>query len=93
MVLEHFGIRTAPFAIIPARPPVDVVLSTKDDMIQRVIENSRHAAGLQRYPLFAKPMGEGTSKWIQCNKITKPENLKMTVGNIKRSIWQSRYPS
>ena len=83
MVLEHFGIRTAPFAIIPAHPPVDVVLSTKDHMIQRVIENSRHAVGLQQYPLFAKPIGEGTSKGIlQCNKITKPENLKTTVETL-----------
>ena len=83
MVLEHFGIRTAPFAIIPAHPPIDVILSTKDHMIQRVIENSRHAMGLQQYPLFAKPIGEGTSKGIlQCNKITKPEDLKMTLAKL-----------
>ena len=83
MVLEHFGIRTAPFAIIPAHPLVDDILSTKDHMIQRVVENSRHAVGLQQYPLFAKPIGEGTSKGIlQCNKITKPEDLKTTVGTL-----------
>ena len=83
MVLEHFGIRTAPFAIIPAHPPVDVVPSTKDHMIQRVIEYSRHAVGLQRFPLFAKPMGEGTSKGIlQCNKINRPEDLILTVEKL-----------
>ena len=83
MVLEHFGIRTAPFAIIPARPAIDVTPSTKDHMIQQVIDDSRHAVGLQQYPLFAKPIGEGTSKGIlQCNKITRPENLKMTVGTL-----------
>ena len=83
MVLEHFGIRTAPFAIIPAHPPVDVTMSTKDHMIQRIIENSRHAVSLQQYPLFAKPIGEGTSKGIlQCNKITKPENSKKTLGTL-----------
>ena len=83
MVLEHFGIRTAPFAIIPAHPPKDVILSSKNDMIQQVIENSRHAVSLQQYPLFAKPIGEGTSKGIlQCSKITNPENLKRTVGTL-----------
>lgn len=52
-------------------------------MIQRVIVNSRHAVGLQQYPLFAKPIGEGTSKGIlQCNKITRPEDLKTTVGTL-----------
>ena len=83
MVLEHFGIRTAPFAIIPAHLPIDVILSTKDHTIQRVLENSRHAVGLQQYPLFAKPIGEGTSKGIlQCNKITKPEDLQTTVATL-----------
>ena len=83
MVLEHFGIRTAPFAIIPAHPPIDAILSTKDHMIQRVIKNSCHAVGLQQYPLFAKPIGEGTSKGIlQCNKITKPEDLKRTLAEL-----------
>lgn len=52
-------------------------------MIQRVIDNSRHAVGLQQYPLFAKPIGEGISKGIlQCNKITRPEDLKTTVGTL-----------
>ena len=83
MVLEHFGIRTAPFAIVPAHLPIDVILSTKDHTIQRVLENSRHAVGLQQYPLFAKPIGEGTSKGIlQCNKITKPEDLQTTVATL-----------
>ena len=83
MELEHFGIRTAPFAIVPAHLPVDVVLPTKDHIIQRVIENSRHAVGLQQYPLFAKPIGEGTSKGIlQCNKITKPEHLRPNVETL-----------
>ena len=83
MVLEHFGIRTAPFAIIPAHLPIDVILSTKDHTIQRVLENSRHAVGLQQYPLFAKPIGEGTSKGIlQCNKITKPEDLQTTIATL-----------
>lgn len=38
---------------------------------------------LQQYPLFAKPIGEGTSKGIlQCNKITRPEDLRTTVGTL-----------
>ena len=86
MVLEHFGIRTAPFAIIPAHHQVDAIPSTKDLVIQRVIKESRHAVGLQLYPLFAKPIGEGTSKGIfQCNKITKSEDLTSTLDQLSIS--------
>ena len=60
-------------------------------MIQRVIDNPRHAVGLQQYPLFAKPIGEGTSKGIlQCNKSTGPEDLKTTVGTL-RVLYGNQY--
>lgn len=84
MVLEHFGLRTAPFAIIPPQTQIDVTAQTKDDTIQRAIEDSHHAVRLTQYPLFARPIGECTSKGIfQCNKITKPEDLALTVDKLR----------
>ncbi|CAD6564956.1 MAG: hypothetical protein ASARMPREDX12_004531 [Alectoria sarmentosa] len=83
MVLQHLGIHTAPFAIIPTGPTNDVTFPNRDLMIERAIENSRHVEGLQQYPLFAKPIGEGTSKGIlPCSKITKPEDLALTVEKL-----------
>lgn len=83
MVLQHLGIRTAPFAIIPARPAMNSTSPTQDLMMQRAIEKVHHVVGLQQYPLFAKPVGEGTSKGIlSCSKITNPEALALTVDRL-----------
>lgn len=84
MVLEHFGLRTAPFAIIPPQTQIDVTSPTKDDTIQRALEDSHHAVSLTQYPLFAKPIGECTLKGIfLCNKIIKAEDLALTVDKLR----------
>lgn len=40
------------------------------------IESSPHGPELRKYPLFAKPIGEGTSKGIlNASKIKRPDDL------------------
>ena len=63
MILERFGIATAPFAIISRDPQASLGVRTTE-RVQLAIENSRHGTDLQKYPLFAKPVGQGTSKGI-----------------------------
>ena len=83
MVLQHLGIRTAPFDIIPAGLVTDSAWPTQDIMVQRVIEKSRDVVGLRKYPLFAKPIGEDTAKGIlQCSQITEPEASAPTVDKL-----------
>ena len=83
MVLQHLGIRTAPFAIIPTDSATDVTSPSRDRIIQSAIENSRHAAALQQYPLFVKPIGEGTSKGIlPCCKINEVQDLAPTIATL-----------
>ena len=70
-------IETAPFAIIPDKPRMKSELPTR---VQHAIECSRHAAALQEYPLFAKPVGEGISKGIlTSSKIKRPKDLAPTI--------------
>ncbi|KAI9367750.1 hypothetical protein BJX61DRAFT_547193 [Aspergillus egyptiacus] len=59
IILEHFGIPTAPFAIIPASWP-----DNDDASLTQLIENSPYAQALKEYPLFIKPACEGSSKGI-----------------------------
>lgn len=83
MVLQHLGIHTSPFAIIPTGPATEVTSPTRDPIRERAIENSRHVESLQQYPLFAKPIGESTSKGtLPCSKIAKPEDLALTVERL-----------
>lgn len=54
------------------------------DRVQHAIESSRHAAALQEYPLFAKPVGEGTSKGIlTSSKIKRPKDLAPTIDELE----------
>ncbi len=63
MILEHFGIATASFAIISKDPQASLGADTTE-RIKLAMEASRHGPDLRKYPLFAKPIGEGTSKGI-----------------------------
>ena len=79
IILNHFVIETAPFTIIPSKPRMKSELPTLD-RVQHAIESSRHAAALQEYALFAKPVGEGTSKGIlTSSKIKRPKDLAPTI--------------
>ena len=83
IILNHFGIDTAPFAIIPSKSRTKSELPTLD-RVQHAIESSRHAAALQEYPLFAKPIGEGTSKGIlTSSKIKRPKDLAPTIDELE----------
>ncbi|KAK3168222.1 hypothetical protein OEA41_004668 [Lepraria neglecta] len=54
------------------------------DRVQHAIESSRHAAALQEYPLFAKPIGEDTSKGIlTSSKIKRPKDLAPTIDELE----------
>ena len=82
MILDHLGFDTAPFAIVPGILKIDPELSTFDK-VQIAIKSSRHAAALQQYPLFAKPVEEHTSKGIcSISKIKTPEDLAPTIGKL-----------
>ena len=83
MVLEHFGIATAPYAIIPRDPQASEGARTTE-RIKLAIDSSRHGPELRKYPLFAKPIGEGTSKGILgSSKIKKPDDLTATIDQLE----------
>lgn len=83
MVLEHFGIATAPFAIISRDPGAGVVARTSE-RVELAIETSRHGPELREYPLFAKPIGEGTSKGILVSsKIRRPDDLIPAIDQLE----------
>ena len=64
---------------IPANSAMNNTSLTRNLMMQRAIEKSRHVVGLQQYPLFANSVGEGISKGIlSCNKIINPGALTLT---------------
>ena len=83
MVLEHFGIATAPFAIISRDPQAGLVARTSE-RVKMALETSCHGPELRNYPLFAKPVGEGTSKGILLsNKIRKPDDLIPAIDQLE----------
>lgn len=83
MVLEHFGIATAPFAIISREPQTSVGAKTTE-RVRLAIQNSRHGSELRKYPLFAKPIGEGTSKGILISsKTRRPDDLISTIDQLE----------
>ncbi|KZP13259.1 glutathione synthetase ATP-binding domain-like protein [Athelia psychrophila] len=57
MILEHYGIPVAPFAVIPPR---STSTSISGAPATKAINNSRHREALQAFPLFVKPSGEGS---------------------------------
>ena len=83
MVLEHFAIATAPFAIISRTSQANRGARTSE-RVKLTIQNSRHGAELRKYPLFAKPIGEGTSKGILVSsKIRRPDDLTSTIDQLE----------
>lgn len=87
MVLEHYGIPTAPFAVIY----LDKLQNKKltPNVICALTKTSKHAPGLlnpSSYPLFVKPLAEGSSKGInQTNVIHNINELCQAVENIHSS--------
>ena len=83
MAMEHFCIATAPFAIISRENQVGVVARTSE-RVELAIETSRHGPELRNYPLFAKPIGEGTSKGILVSsKIGRSDNLIPAIDQLE----------
>ncbi|KAB8200688.1 hypothetical protein BDV34DRAFT_204217 [Aspergillus parasiticus] len=52
MVLQHYGIPTAPFVVLHLDDEEEL---TPEEM-QKTMDSSQHAKSLTKYPLFAKPM-------------------------------------
>ncbi|KAE8154679.1 hypothetical protein BDV25DRAFT_126347 [Aspergillus avenaceus] len=71
MVLEYYGVPTAPFAVIqPSREK-----NLTPERVQTLLQRSPHAKSLN-YPLFAKPVAEGSSDGIVgSNKANDPVEL------------------
>ena len=80
MILEHFGIPTAPFCVISREDissPTSACQGTHSDIIPRC----RHAEALKSYPLFAKPAAEYSSTGTQ--KISQASELEPTISNLR----------
>ncbi|KAF8973904.1 hypothetical protein BDZ97DRAFT_1751846 [Flammula alnicola] len=79
MVLEHYGIPTAPFACIPPRNS----WPSPDFYPLSIIENSAHREALNSFPLFVKPSSVSTGIGIsQANKVTNHEQLAKVLEDI-----------
>lgn len=83
MVLEHYGIPTAPFAVVHAdtikgKPPS---LTWED--VQGIIQSSKHAKSFSSYPLFAKPLADRSDVvWVilsLCKKSEYPGQAALSV--------------
>lgn len=86
-MLEHHLIPTAPFCVVPNTDD-SMAMNGHVGRAANAIAKSRHSKALESYPLFAKPVAEGSSKGIQPHcKITKPSDLEPTVALICK-----RYP-
>ncbi|BCR84009.1 D-alanine--D-alanine ligase family protein [Aspergillus chevalieri] len=88
MVLEHQGIPTAPFAVVPALwTPNGSTAKT----VSQLLEKSIHAEELKDFPLFIKPACEGSSKGIYpFSKVTSPSELENGVKKLQaRFLGQS----
>ena len=81
MVLEHYGVPTAPFACIPPRnswPGVDFCPLS-------VIASSPHCDALNSYPFFVKPASVSTGIGIsRINKVHDQEQLAHIVKEITK---------
>jgi D-alanine-D-alanine ligase-like ATP-grasp enzyme len=85
MVLEHMGIPTAPFTILPA-----VRLGGGDHLqsvIAEALAKSRHQ-DLMKFPLFIKPASEGSSKGIY--SFSKVRDMAQLEDGVREL--HSRYP-
>lgn len=85
MVLDYYGVPSAPYACVPPRdtwpePGVSV---------ESVIQSSPHSRALESFPLFVKPSAEGSGVGIaQANKVTDHEQLAKVVEDLSQ-----RYPT
>ncbi|RAH53090.1 D-alanine--D-alanine ligase [Aspergillus piperis CBS 112811] len=86
MILEHFNVPTAPFAVIHFNRTLGKAQVSLDEILS-MIRMSRHSETLlSQYPLFAKPLAEGSSKGIGAsNKITSIESLCEVVHSLRNS--------
>ncbi|KXG46135.1 ATP-grasp fold, subdomain 1 [Penicillium griseofulvum] len=81
MVLEHMGIPTAPFAVVPSSWSIEKGIS-------QILDQSRHAETLKQMPLFIKPACEGSSKGIYpFSKVESIQDLEQGVQKL-----QTRFP-
>ncbi|KAE8367212.1 hypothetical protein BDV27DRAFT_155181 [Aspergillus caelatus] len=86
MVLQHYGVPTAPFVVLH----LDDEEELTPEKIQKTIDNSQHAKSLSKYPLFAKPLAEGSSKGIQTsNKIRNASELYPAIQDVRASTVSS----
>ncbi|KAL9641037.1 MAG: hypothetical protein Q9204_000390 [Flavoplaca sp. TL-2023a] len=84
--LEHFAIPTAPWCLVSNDR--DSRASSMPDRVASAKDSSRHAHALKIYPLFAKPVAEGSSKGIYpCSKVECQSELEQTV-----SLLCAQYP-
>lgn len=87
MVLEHYGIPTAPFAVIYLDKHQDKVLTP--NVIRSLTKTSKYAPTLLdplSYPLFVKPLAEGSSKGIkEGNVIQNIDELCQVVEALRAS--------
>ncbi|CAG8083814.1 unnamed protein product [Penicillium salamii] len=87
MVLEHYGIPTAPFAVVYLDKLRNRTITPQ--VICALTKTSKHARGLlnpSSYPLFVKPLAEGSSKGIkQSNVIHSMDELCRAVETIHSS--------
>ncbi|PYH53818.1 D-alanine--D-alanine ligase family protein [Aspergillus niger CBS 101883] len=86
MVLEHFNVPTAPFAVIHFDHTAEKTQVSLDEILS-MIRMSRHSETLlSQYPLFVKPLAEGSSKGIGAtNKIKSIESLCDVVNSLRDS--------
>jgi D-alanine-D-alanine ligase len=86
MVLEHYGIPTAPFAIVNLDKHNQVLTP---NVIRALTKTSKYAATLLdplSYPLFAKPLAEGSFKGIErSNVIQNIHELCQAVEELRSS--------
>lgn len=70
IILDHHKIPNAPFSVIPA--------------LERAVGFSKFTTALQSYPLFVKPVTEGSSKRIEnFNKVNEPAELEMAMQKLR----------
>jgi D-alanine-D-alanine ligase-like ATP-grasp enzyme len=85
MVLEHMGIRTAPFAVVPATS-FDSIHEMNSMMAD--LSSTTLLANAMQFPLFIKPNSEGSSKGIYpFSKVCTMEQLE---GGLREL--HARYP-
>eukprot|EP01089_Gocevia_fonbrunei_P014763 TRINITY_DN4124_c0_g1_i1.p1 TRINITY_DN4124_c0_g1~~TRINITY_DN4124_c0_g1_i1.p1 ORF type:complete len:350 (-),score=53.40 TRINITY_DN4124_c0_g1_i1:9-1058(-) len=83
MVLQHYGIPTAPFAIVPNSGSADYI----EKRGTAAVAASPYSSQLT-YPLFAKVIAEGSSKGVlRESKVSGPDELNSVIDQIC-----SRYP-